>query len=208
MRTIILLIAIISITSLKCCNHSNDFSSEIVVNRLVYYPEDSISLEFELLIEVEYEPYSLKWIEPDTFKGTGPFTVNINEDLLLDVLISDAEGYQFEFMQVILKDTIDSLKYDYRNVYYGEYDCEVFFDDYYNGNDSSYKEIVTITRDESFTYLTFNSNYRARFDYLTGYFYHNRMRGRFLPDDSILFHRWISPEPIFETWSYRGKKIN
>jgi len=207
MRSIIILIALISITSLKCCNHSNDISSEIVVNRLIYYPEDSISLEFELSIEAEYEPYSLQWIKPDTFKGTGPFTVNINEDLLIDVLISDAEGYQFEFIQVIQKDTIDSLKYDYRTLYYGEYDCKVFYDDYFYGNDTSYNTIVTVSRDEDFfTALIIHGN-PARFDYLTGYFYHPRLRGRFFSDDSINFRIWNSPEPIFDIWSYRGKKI-
>lgn len=93
----------------------NEISGEVVTRELVVYPEDSIYLEFELTIHVEKEPYTLQWIRPETFSGTGPFTVGLREDMLLDVIIIDSENQQFELKQTIQKDTIDPLKYDYRD---------------------------------------------------------------------------------------------
>lgn len=101
-----------------------DFQADLLVKSLICYPDDSISLRFELSPKDGTEPYSYQWIIPDTLEGSGPFTVNLKEDLKILVKITDANSKQLDYSLTIKKDTIDSLKYDYRNLIVGKYLCD------------------------------------------------------------------------------------
>lgn len=99
----------------------SDFKADLLVDRLICYPNDSISLSFELVPKEGNGPYSYQWIMPDTMKGNGPFTVNLKQDLKILVKITDADSKQLDYTYIVKKDTIDSLRYDYRNPIIGSY---------------------------------------------------------------------------------------
>lgn len=103
----------------------SDFKADLLINRLICYPNDSISLSFEISPKEGNGPYLYKWILPDTFTGSGPFVVNLAKDLQISVTIKDANLKQLDFSSIILKDTIDPLKYDYRNDFIGDYICDI-----------------------------------------------------------------------------------
>lgn len=118
----------------------NDFNADFLVKRLICYPNDSISLSFEVSPKDGNGPYTYKWIMPDTLNGSGPFTVNLLKDLNILVKITDANSKQLDFSSLIKKDTIDPLKYDYRNNVVGKYLCD-FVESYPLMTDSGWKII-------------------------------------------------------------------
>lgn len=101
-------------------------------------------------------PYSYQWIMPDTMKGNGPFTVNLKENLKIVVKITDANSKQLDYTHIIRKDTIDSLKYDYRNHIIGNYISD--FEEWYPVPTSSgweqvrnnYRDTLFIDKSEKF----------------------------------------------------------
>lgn len=185
----------------------NEISGEFVLNNMVCYPDDSIFLEFEVFFSAEKEPFTYQWIYPDTFSGTGPFTVGLREDLLLDVLITDAENEQFEYIHLIRKDTIDPLNYDYRESYSGDYDCEIV--DYQNHVVPHVyihsRDTIAVTRDDDFSRIIV-VGYSLKFDIRYGYIGGDKQFGRFYKGDSLYLDTYFSPEPM-EVRLYYGKKI-
>ncbi|HET6556475.1 MAG TPA: hypothetical protein VFG54_04115 [Prolixibacteraceae bacterium] len=129
----------------------NDFKADLLVKRLICYPNDSISLSFELLPKDGNGSYSYQWMMPDTMKGSGPFTVNLNEDLKILVKIRDAKSKQLDYTHIIQKDTIDSLKYDYRNHIIGNYICD-YQEWYPTSTDSGWVHIRNKYRDTLIVY--------------------------------------------------------
>ncbi len=95
------------------------------VTRLVYFPYDSISLTFLIEATNGTPPYSYHWINPPGFTGAGPFTIDVESDTTLEIEVSDAGNEKINYLYEIRKDTIDPLRYDYRDLYVGRYDCEV-----------------------------------------------------------------------------------
>ncbi len=130
-RVILLLITLTGFGLLISCKKDlteaprSDFKADLLINKLICYPNDSTSLSFELSPKEGNGLYSYKWILPDTFTGSGPFVVNLVEDLKISVTIKDSNLKQLDFSSIILKDTIDSLKYDYRNDFIGDYICDI-----------------------------------------------------------------------------------
>ncbi len=113
----------------NCKKESNDqprfdFNADLLIKRLICYPNDSISVSFEVSPKDGNGPYSYKWLMPDTLKGSGPFVVNLVENLKILVTIKDVNSKRLDFSYIIKKDTIDSLKYDYRNDVIGSYVCD------------------------------------------------------------------------------------
>ena len=217
MKLTFVFITLITFSFLQCCNQQNDISSEFIMNNMVYYPNDSISMEFELVIEVEEPPYTVQWNYPDSLEGTGPFTIPIAEDLQLDATIIDAHNQQFEFLHLIQKDTIDPLKYDYRNPYLGFYECKVYLSDYYPrpaGFDTVYMDTLEVSKHDEFTalivsYETYRDpNHResVEFNYRLLEFRTYHTRCFFYSEDSIFYsHYWSAGG--FPGWGWTGRKI-
>ena len=73
-------------------------------------------------LDFEQNLYTIDWVTPYSLDGTRPFAINLTEDLKIEAIIKDEHGNQFT-----LKDTIDSLKYDYKYKYIGLYRCEAYY---------------------------------------------------------------------------------
>lgn len=185
--------------------------AKVLINNILCYPNDSISLEFELSIIDGKEPYIIQWINPENLTGIGPFTISLNEDLLIDVIITDLDSTQIEYMYQIKKDTIDSLVYDYRNPYLGYYACQVVYQNNYSEPkvDSTYYDTLCVSKNEmDFTKLIITPTLwpSVYFDFtrlrLDGY----RSFGRFYNDSSLYYYEYMN-EAFTETWEYNGNKI-
>lgn len=191
-------------------DYENLIQAECIVNELVCFPNDSISMEFELSILAEKKPYSIQWITPDTLKGSGPFTIDVVDDVRLEMIITDYEDQQFEFIHLIHKDTIDSLKYDYRDSYTGLYECEVHYNDYYSTPqfDTTYHDTLEISKDEIFTGLQIDPGITAsvEFDFKSLTFNGYHTDGKFHDEDSVYYFYYGTPIALY-TWVFNGKKI-
>lgn len=148
----ILIIILIGFALLQNCKKGSneiprsDFKADLLIKRLICYPNDSISICFEVSPRDGNGSYTYNWIMPDTLKGSGPFTVNLVEDMKLSVKIKDANSKQLDFSYLIKKDTIDSLKYDYRNHVIGRYVCD-FDNSWHQMINSEWQLIHEISRD-------------------------------------------------------------
>jgi len=125
-NTLLLVLVII----LQSCNKEDDtptINNEFHVSSLICYPNDSISVTFLITSSGGKAPYTYFWINPDTLNGNGPFKLPIDKDLDLQLEVTDANNVKVNFQYGIKKDTIDILKYDYRNPIIGLYKCEVIY---------------------------------------------------------------------------------
>jgi len=120
------------------CERRTELSYDFRVDNLAYFPFEDIRITFHIEPEGGNPPFELVWAEPDSLKGNGPFTINIREDISLDFKITDAENTSRHFTHIILKDTIDSITYDYRNKIAGDYSCDVVFSNFLKDNYGNY----------------------------------------------------------------------
>jgi len=214
MKTILILI-ITFLLILFSCKKSDESQNKIIpeirINNIVCYPNDRISMEFEIIIKKGKEPFSYQWINPDTLKGSGPFTINLVSNLEIDVIITDSNNNNIEYIYVIKKESYDSLDYDYRNPYIGFYRCKVErnFEAPYDEIDTIYYDTVEISKHEVFTELNTSVHYSSvNFNYRSLIFSGYRISGRFINKDSISIFTWEMMEPGAPCHNYRGKKMN
>ncbi len=124
MKTFVKFFVLYALLSVFACQKENselNFKVGIEIISLTCFPNDSISITFKVSSTDGKPPYTYKWINPATFTGEGPFTLNIQNNTNLDVTVSDSINRKMKFHYEIKKDTIDSLKYDYRNLFTGKY---------------------------------------------------------------------------------------
>lgn len=124
----------------------SDFKADILIRKLVCYPNDSVSISFEISPKEGNGPYSYQWILPDSLNGNGPFTFCLVKDLKISVIIKDANHKQLDFSYLVRKDTIDFMRYDYRNNFIGDYVCDADHF-WYQLVNSEWKIIHNIDRD-------------------------------------------------------------
>jgi len=108
----ILIIIIIGFALLQNCKKElndkprNDFNADLVTKRSIRYPNDIAVISFEVSPKDGNGSYSYTWIMPDTLSGSGPFIVNLFEDLKILLKITDANSKQLDFSYIIKKDTL------------------------------------------------------------------------------------------------------
>jgi hypothetical protein len=189
------------------------FNNDLEIISLICYPNDSISLSFTINSTNGTAPYNYKWLNPDTLAGEGPFTIWLKNNLLLDVEIFDADQDEMEFYYEILKDTIDCVENDYRNIVTGLYNCEVIYHwttqdppGNFITNDSIFQDTIEISKDSDVKMLKISNfpdvNYYYRSSSFDGY----HLSGYFR-NDSISFYYFGTPVGLYN-WTYKGKKIN
>jgi len=118
---------------------------------IISYPDKHISITFDVVPEVDKEHCTINWYSPDSLKGNGPYTINISGNLMLDFEIYDNQNTTQRFQYEIKADTIDSLKYDYRNNYIGTYSCSAAYSN--NGSTEYYKDTLTVVKNNAFNML-------------------------------------------------------
>lgn len=181
-------------------------------NEIIYYPDNRISLTFDIKPNDDLETYSINWYNPDTLIGAGPIKISLTSNLILDFEISDNKNTVKRFQYEIKIDTIDSVKYDYRNNYIGTYYCNVTY--YNDGSTEYYQDTLTVVKNNSFNMLNILTkndiinNYEGnKMTYLnpTGDFfgYHS---GVSFSNDSILYSV-SGPLGSYYTNTYEGIKI-
>jgi hypothetical protein len=159
------------------------------------------------------EPYSYHWLNPKTLPGAGPFTINVKSDVYLDVEVSDARNIKEKYQCEIKKDTIDSLKYDYRNAYIGNYDCEVIYrwvnidsGGVYHYYDTTYQDTVLVSKHKQFNMLKIENipdlTYYPKYSGFMGY--HTDVT---FTNDSLDLYFFLTPVGFFN-WTYKGRKLN
>lgn len=188
----------------------SDFKADLLINKLICYPNDSISISFEISPREGNRPYSYKWILPDTFTGSGPFNVNLVEDLKISAIIKDANLKQLDFSSIILKDTIDSLKYDYRNDFIGDYICDIdnSWPQVVNSNweilHKRERDTMTVYKSQMFSNLKFIYELKYSKENKFGYSWGSEWTNVSFTDDSVYYHY----TRLGRYWSeIKGKKL-
>lgn len=116
----------------------------------LFFPKKDISLVFNIVPKGNNEPLKIKWINPDSLKVIGPYSVVLNSNLLLDFEISDAQNFSKRFTHELMNIN-DSLKYDYRNNCIGTYVCSVNYS--FDGTTKIYKDTLTVIKNNDFKML-------------------------------------------------------
>ena len=183
------------------------FDVDLAISELIYYPNDSISLTFSVNPTKGIAPYVYEWINTKTFVGEGPFTMNIVDSIVLEVNITDSENTKVNFRHHILRDTIDPLKYDYRNVYIGFYKCDVTHC-YSFTICESYKDTIEIAKHEDFSMLQVSHLIHTSdvdFYFINSTFSGYHIYGIFNSDSIYMLY---TESPIhLSSWEYTGKKL-
>ncbi|MCF8381382.1 MAG: hypothetical protein K9H49_17545 [Bacteroidales bacterium] len=149
---IILFLAILIPFTFSCEKESSPkLNFKFFATDIVYYPEKHVSITFDIIPVGDNDPYTLSWVQPDSLNEVGPFTININSNLILDFEIMDKENTTERFSYEIKIDTLDSLKYDYRNDYTGMYCCNVSSS--YDGVVNYYEDTITVVKNSIFSRL-------------------------------------------------------
>jgi hypothetical protein len=217
----ILSIAILFLFSFSCeKENSSKISFEFNAIDIIYYPEKHISMTFKIIPEGDNGPFTLKWYEPDSLNGEGPYAIEINDDLKLDFEIQNAINTLKRFTYEIKVDTIDSLKYDYRNGYIGSYVCNVTYSS--NGYNQYFIDTLTVEKNNSFSmlnilntkYIKYNhegnemtySNSNGNYGYPTGNFYSYHSGALFTKDSIYYFVSGLLGSR--QSIDYHGIKIN
>ncbi|MCJ7450041.1 MAG: hypothetical protein MUO72_20400, partial [Bacteroidales bacterium] len=187
---------------------TNNFNSTLQVDRLICYPNDSISFTFEISVTGGQGIYAFNWINPDTLNGKGPITIYLKENLSLKVEISDSLNGKVLFDFQVKKDTIDSLIYDYRNEYIGFYDCTVNYKDSYQNPTvySTYKDTIEVIKHSNFKKLQISNIQDVDFNFKKLTFWGYHLSGKF-QNDSIEFYYYMTAMAMF-SYTYNGKKLN
>lgn len=189
------------------CNKEDDSKINFTfkANEIIYYP-DYILLTFLIQPEGNNSPYKLEWVYPDSLKEEGPYTIKITSDIILNFKVIDSKkNISKGFIYKINTDTIDSIKYDWRNRYIGTYCCNVIK----NGTDH-YLDTLIVYKNVEFTKFNVQTksdrlrNFAgAYFSYIGNgnfYAYHS---GFSVSNDSIYYviqgSSWL--------FKYEGKKI-
>lgn len=182
------------------------------VTRLVYFPYDSISLTFLIEATNGTPPYNHHWINPPGFTGAGPFTIDVESDTTLEVEVSDAGNEKINYLYEVRKDTIDPLKYDYRDLYAGRYGCTVVYKWYVEDStgamhfyDTTYLDTLTVLKDPLFNYLKIAKFQPLKY-YVGGVYFMTGNTSATLRNDSIYLYSFYTPLALY-SWSYRGKKM-
>lgn len=195
----ILLFGIIS------CDRKPELSFDFQALDIVYFPDSEIYMSFKIIPKGGNPPYFIKWFEPATFLGEGPFSVKLIDDMVLDFELQDSDKAINRLSHKILKDTIDSLKYDYRNMYIGTYTCEVKYT--YIDSVKYYQDTLSVSKMNDFKSLLIskkNNNWGMIYLSLNQFYgYH---RGVTFRNDSIFFSE-SGPLGAYYTNTYKGSKI-
>ncbi len=175
-----------------------DFSTQ----QIVCYPKNNTFITFSIKPKGTNSPFTVKWNEPSGYLGEGPFKLALAANFVLDFDIIDAENSSQKFTYPITKDTIDSLKYDYRNQYTGNYNCHVTFS--YNGTVVNSVDTITVAKNNDFAML--NVSYSQMiYNQSDGFYgYHSAASFR---NDSIYYYQ-SGPLGYYYTYVYKGIKIN
>jgi hypothetical protein len=169
--------------------------------QIVCYPKNNTFITFSIMPKGRNSPLSVKWNEPSDYQGEGPFKMALVSNFVLDFNIIDAENNFQKFTYPISMDTIDSLKYDYRNQYIGNYNCHVTYT--YNGTVMNSSDTLTVEKNNDFAML--NVKYSHMIYNLSDSFfgYHSAATFR---NDSIYFSE-SGPLGFYYTYLYKGIKI-
>ena len=127
--------------------------------------------------------------------------------------VADAEGWRKLYRYRIRKDTIDSLKYDYRNPWVGSYDCEVVYryvipdsGGVFHGYDTTYRDTLAVSKHSAFNMLSIPNmpdvTYYPAFSGFMGY--HTTVR---FSNDSIDLYFYMTPVGLFN-YTYKGRRMD
>lgn len=145
-------IVCLAILILFCFSCKEEIISELDFEfqpiEIVYYPEKHISINFNIEPIGGNEPYNLNWFEPDYQNEEGPYSITIDDDILLDFEIVDAVNTSKRFTYEIKTDSIDSLIYDYRNRFVGSYACNVTSS--YSGSVDYFLDTLVVEKNNSY----------------------------------------------------------
>jgi len=209
---LLLLLIATGIASCKKQETEPAIKVEFKLLNLSYYPNDSISLRFLISAQGGQEPYTWHWINPSELQGEGPFTLWPENDLSLELEVSDALMAKKSFHILVLRDSIDPVTYDYRNPLTGTYDCYVHYRQTIDsaGNwitrDSFYKDTLTVAKHTDFDKLDLPEIqsgliYYPQQDYFFNYHTSLRFKG-----DSIFVYTYNTPVALY-AWEYSGIKL-
>ncbi len=216
-----LILTILILIGYSCEKEKDQLTEfDFQTTKLVYYPDKQITMTFNIVPKGNPDNYSVKWYDPDSLEDRGPYTIKFSNDIILDYEVS-VNGNQIQRFQYKIKtDTIDSLKYDYRNDYIGMYSCNVA--SLYDGLARYQIDTLTVVKNNSFKmvnimtkndiinnyegdkmiYLNSNGSYSHPACNFFGY--HS---GVLFANDSI--HYTVSgPLGNYYTNNYEGVKIN
>jgi hypothetical protein len=189
------------------------FNVNLEISSLKVFPNDSISISFGINCSDGVAPFSFIWVNPDTLLGEGPFIISLDSNLILDLEVFDAEQAKVEFHYELLKDTIDFERYDYRNEYYGFYQCDVIYRSateetpgVFITKETLYRDTIEVSESSDITMLEISDFTEVNYNFTSSSFDAYHLSGKFR-SDSIFFYYYETPVGL-RNWTYKGSKIN
>jgi len=187
-----------------------DSEMNVVLNteELTCYPNDSTSFRFNLQTSGGEGPYTYTWKTPSSLSGSGPFSMQVKNDIVLEVDVKDSHNLTKTFYYAY---AIDPLKHDYRDKYTGVYNCEldtrimVIDTTGYHYDYSTTTTTLTLKKSPNFKSMLIDSTTEITFynpDHFTG----PRIHGFIFATDSFYMNN-MHPAGTY-SYTYNGKKIH
>lgn len=212
--SMIFMVFALLISLFSCKKSENDHIYNLKVNyktiSLYCYPEGRILWSFIVNVEDGIPPFNYYWISPETTSARDTFALDITKNSVIRLEIEDAGKNWGRLNLVIRKDTIDSLKYDYRNQFIGEY-LGMYHTSYYDWHSmpgpvyTSKIDTELIQKGEKFSQVMLSS-WLLDFDFNTrtfSYFYPSYSNA-VLRNDSLYFN---SRQSIYNSNYFTGIRI-
>jgi hypothetical protein len=141
------------------------------------------------------------------------YTYNVKSDVNLDLEVSDGNNNKVNYLYEIKKDTIDSLKYDYRNTYIGNYKCEVIYRwatqdsaGVYHCHDTTYNDTLSVSKHTQFDMMQISNIPDVKYYPNQSAFFGFHTTATFT-SDSVDLYFFLTPVALYN-WTYKGKKLN
>lgn len=178
-----------------------ELAFDLQVTDIACYPGNKNSITFNVHPTGNYSPIGIKWYNPADFQGTGPFSITTQNNVDLDFEITDSKNNSSRYTYTIRTDTLDSLKYDYRNQYTGNYSCDVTYT--YNGNEEYFRDTITVSKTDDFKVITIE-NFQMIYNGSDNFFGYHSFAS--FVNDSI-YYSVSGPLGNYYTNYYRGIRI-
>lgn len=175
---------------------------------IVCFPFDTVSVTLKINVKGGTPPYNINWNQGE-FNGAGPFTFIFKDSSTHTVKVIDSKNNSKEF-KYYLKNTYDSLTYDYRNKITGQY-TGIYNSSYMTPVGSTWtlvinppvSKTITVSKENLFNkILVDNNTYYCNRYY--SFVYSNKINGRFIKD-SIYYGGQPANGPYW--YNFKGKLI-
>jgi len=125
MKTETLYLLILILLTIGCeKEHELEYDVDVIFYNIKAYPNDSISLTFNILFQQKDSDLTVEWISPDTLKNkeNGILSSSLDIPIEFNVLDNNKQIIKTVTKTILIDTILANTEYDFRNMYEGDFD--------------------------------------------------------------------------------------